>query len=102
MWDKENILYGPLSMRFTHFTPYANEFREYFTSLTCDSEIIEQHIQTEYTPFYNALINNFRTIRFTSISSLGSHPTQEGKIMNLSPTNVFDPLLAIFQLEGHL
>ncbi len=101
MWDQENILYGPLSMRFLHFTPFADEIQEYFTSLIGDSQIIEQHIQEEYTPFYNALINNFRSIRFTSISSLGSHP-EEGIITNLSPTNVFDPLLTLLQLEGHL
>ena len=102
MWDKEDLLYGPLSMRFLHFMPYSNDFQEYFTSLVCDSHIIEEHVQTEYTPFYNALKNNFRTVRFTSISSLGSHPTEDGKIMNLSPTNVFDPLLTLLELEGLL
>ncbi len=102
MWDQENIIYGPLSMRFLHFMPYKEELQEYFTTLTCDSQIIEQHIQDEYTPFYNALINNFRTVRFTSLSSLGAQPTETGEITNLSPTNVFDPLLALLQLEGHL
>jgi hypothetical protein len=102
MWDQENLLYGPLSMRFTHFTPYSGEFQEYFSNVRSDSEIIEQHIQAEYTPFYNALINNFKTIRFTSISSLGMPPTREGQIRNLSPTNVFDPLLNLLRLEGHL
>jgi hypothetical protein len=102
MWDRENVLYGPLSMRFLHFTPYEDEIQEYFTSLICDSQIIEQHVQEEYTPFYNALINNFRTIRFTSISALGANPTEAGEILNFSPTNVFDPLLSLLQLEGHL
>ena len=102
MWDRENLLYGPLSMHFTHFMPYADQFQDYFTSLSIDSKIIEEHIQNEYPPFYNALINNFQTIRFTSLSSLGTHPTQDGKIINLSPANVFDPLLTLLQLEGHL
>ena len=102
MWDQENLLYGPLSLKLRHDLPCADGFQEYFTDVWNDSEIIEQHIQAEYPPFYNVLINNFRTVRFTTLSSLGTHPTSDGQIPHLSPTNVFDPLLTLLRLEGHL
>jgi hypothetical protein len=103
MWeDCEDNRYGQLAIPINHPMPYPEELPEYFATFGWDSEIIKQHIQEEYTPFYNALINNFRSIHFTSISSLGSHPTEDGKIMHLSPTNIFDPVLSLLNLEGLL
>jgi len=102
MWDQESLRYGPLSMRLTHDTPHVADFGAYFDNLLSDSAIIAEHIQTEYQAFYNALTNNFRAIRFTSLSSLGVAPNQAGQILNLAPANVFDPLLTLLHLEGYL
>lgn len=102
MWDQESLIYGPLSMRFSHPIPHFDDFSAYFAACRGDSNIIQDHIETEYRPFYNTLVNNFKTIRFTSISSLGAQPTQDGRIPNLAPNNVFDPLLNLLELEGLL
>ena len=104
MWEAsdENNKYGQLAIPVNHPMPYPDDLSEYFSTLGWDSEIIKQHVQEEYTPFYNALINNFRSIHFTCISSLGSHPTEDGKIAHLSPTNIFDPVLSLLKLEGYL
>ncbi len=102
MWDRDNLLYGPLSMRFSHPIPYADDFAEYFDACRTDSSIIKDHVESEYRQFYNTLVNNFGSVRFTSMSSLGAQPTQDGKILNLAPSNIFDPLLNLLELEGLL
>ena len=102
MWHSDDHRYGQLTLPIHHLLPDLRELPAYFREFHGDSEIITQHIQEEYTPFYNALQNNFRTVRFTAISSLGSHPTDEGQIIGLSPTNIFDPILALFHFEGYL
>ncbi|GAK49945.1 hypothetical protein U14_01170 [Candidatus Moduliflexus flocculans] len=102
MWDQENLLYGPLSMRLSHPIPPADDFSAYFAASRSDSKIIQDHVESEYRAFYNTLANNFGQIRFTSVSSLGAQPTQDGRILNLAPNNVFDPLLSLLELEGLL
>jgi hypothetical protein len=102
MWDSADAKYGQLSIPIHHQTPYSDQISEYFATLEYDSEIICQHIQETYTPFYNALENNFRSVRFTTISALGSQPTEEGKVEHLTPTNIFDPFLSLLHFEGHL
>jgi len=102
MWDQENLLYGPLSMRLSHPIPPVGELSSYFAACRSDSNIIQDHIESEYRAFYNTLVNNFGHIRFTSVSSLGTQPTQDGRILNLAPNNVFDPLLSLLELEGLL
>jgi hypothetical protein len=102
MWDCDDHRYGQLGIPLTHDMPCQDDLAEYFSIFHADSEIICQHIEEDYTPFYNALTNNFRSIMFTAISSLGSHPTEEGRIANLSPTNIFDPLFSLLKLEGYL
>ena len=102
MWDSADSRYGQLSIPIHHQTPYSDQISEYFATLEYDSEIICQHIQETYMPFYNALENNFRSVRFTTISALGSQPTEEGKVEHLTPTNIFDPFLSLLHFEGHL
>lgn len=102
MWDQESLLYGALSMRFSHPLPKLDEFPLYFAACRSDSKIIQEYVESEYGAFYNALANNFNAVRFTSISSLGAQPTQDGRIPNLAPSNIFDPLLNLLELEGLL
>ena len=102
MWDQESLLYGPLSMRFSHPLPRLDEFPSYFAACHSDSKIIQDYVESEYGAFYHALANNFNTVRFTSISSLGAPPTQDGRIRHLAPNNIFDPFLNLLELEGWL
>jgi hypothetical protein len=102
MWNSNDNRYGQLAIPIHHPLSGPDQVSEYFAALQEDSDIICQHIQETYPPFYNALENNFRSVRFTTISALGSHPTKEGKIEQLTPTNIFDPFLSLLQFEGYL
>jgi hypothetical protein len=102
MWDCIDNRYGQLSLPIHHQIPTEDRIFDYFAECQNDSELLCQHIQETYTPFYNAIGNNFRSVRFTTISALGNQPTDTGEITHLSPTNIFDPFLALLQSEGHL
>lgn len=102
MWECNDHRYGQLGIPIHHDMPAQDDFSEYFSRFQLDSDIICQHIREDYTPFYNALANNFKSCSFTAISSLGSHPTDEGMIAHLSPANIFDPLFSLLKLEGYL
>lgn len=102
MWEGDDHRYGQLGIPMHHEIPTQADFCDYFGRFHVDSDIICQHIREDYTPFYNALTNNFRSVLFTAISSLGSHPTDEGMIAHLAPANIFDPLFSLLKLEGYL
>jgi hypothetical protein len=102
MWDCRDSQYGQLAIPLTHPTPYADQMARYFAACCDDSDIIGQHIQETYTPFYNALVNNFRSVRFTTISALGAQPNEAGELERFMPTNIFDPVLSLLHLEGLL
>jgi hypothetical protein len=102
MWNCSDSRYGQLGIPIQHTLPPQDQIEAYFTDIDEDSEILCQHIRETYTPFYNAIENNFRSVRFTTISALGSQPTEAGEIRQLTPTNIFDPFLSLLQSEGHL
>jgi hypothetical protein len=102
MWDSQDHRYGQLAIPIHHPLPTPEDIPNYFAAFQDDSDIICQHMRETYPPFYNALENNFRSFRFTTISALGSQPTLEGKIEQLTPTNIFDPFLSLLQSEGYL
>jgi hypothetical protein len=102
MWDCADNRYGQLSIPIQHDIPTLDDVAGYFSELANDSDLLGQHIQETFTPFYNAIANNFRSVRFITISALGNQPTEAGEIMHLMPANVFDPFLALLQCEGYL
>jgi hypothetical protein len=102
MWQSSDSRYGQLSLPLQHPLPTSTGFTEYFDAVHSDSEILSQHMEETYPAFYHALQNNFRGVRFTTISALGSAPTEAGQIAQLTPMNIFDPLLLLLQCEEHL
>ncbi len=102
MWESQDFRYGQLTIPIHHSLPGPDDISGYFSNFLGDSDIICQHIRESYPPFYNALENNFRSFRFTTISALGAQPSLEGKIEQLTPANIFDPLLSLLQFEGYL
>jgi hypothetical protein len=102
MWNCSDNRYGQLSIPILHDIPTADSIAGYFSELQNDSDLLSQHMQETFTPFYNAIENNFNSVRFTTISALGNQPTEEGEIKHLTPTNIFDPFLALLQCEGYL
>jgi hypothetical protein len=102
MWNCADNRYGQLSIPIQHDIPMADGVAGYFAELQNDSGLLEQHIRESFTPFFNAIANNFRPVRFTTISALGNQPTEAGEIKHLTPVNIFDPFLALLQCEGYL
>lgn len=102
MWNCGDNRYGQLSIPIHHAIPTADAVPGYFSELQYDSDLVRQHVQESFRPFFNAIVNNFRSVRFTTISALGNQPTAAGEIRHLAPTNIFDPFLALLQCEGYL
>ncbi len=100
MWGKKEI-YGPLSARWKYGTPSVNELHEYFDKMKERSDSISNYIYENYTLFHSNLHNNFKSVCFTSLSSLGSQPNGN-EIPMLSPTQVIDPILWTLKLERYL
>ena len=102
MWNCRDNRYGQLSIPIQHEIPTAEDIAGFFSEFHNDSDLLSQHIRESFTPFFNAIENNFRSVRFTTISALGNQPTETGEITHLTPTNIFDPFLALLQCEGYL
>jgi len=100
MWDKEEI-FGPLAMRRGHDAPSLDELPEYFKKLSANSHAIAKFMERKYPTFYNDLCNNFASVFFTSLSSLGNQPVGD-RISVLAPSHIFDPVLWTLKSERYL
>ena len=97
MWEKKDI-FGPLAKKINRDIPSAHGLSDYFERLRHYSDEIGKYVYERHPVFYNALTDHFRSVFFTSLSSLGCQP-RDDIIPFLAPAHVWDPVLYILKLE---
>jgi hypothetical protein len=104
MKDKEDV-YGPLARWETDIYndefPEINELPFYLSEMKAFSSEIDTYFSINLPMSYNTMKNNFKSLSFTTFSSLGNNPV-EAKLTSIEPKRIFDPIFFNMINDGNL
>lgn len=93
--------FGPLAEQSKDHLPAAGEMKQYMAHLRTRSDLIGTWVQLSYPAFYNALVQYFKPVAFTTVSALGVEP-EDQTVAVVRPSGIIDPLLWTLKMEGYM
>lgn len=100
MWGDKGK-YGNLAERRGVNNIGGYKLKKYYKSFDKQSAKYSRYIDGNYRNFHACLINNFKSVRFTTFSSLGFKP-DGNNIPTIAPFNVFEPILWALKFGKHI